>query len=489
MGTWGFSYDTLNRLITGTPSSGSYAGQHACWSYDPFGNRTAQSLQTAACPTPETSVTATATYNSNNQVNWTTVNAAVNGFSYDAAGNLLSDGVNGYVYDDENRIVSATLGSGGTAAYSYDAEGQRVRKAVGATVDEYVYDNAGHQVGDMQPNGAMKRMELYAGGRHLATYDIASNATYFIHGDWLGSERLRTTSAGAAYESCSNLPFGDGQQCAGGADISPLHFTGKPRDAETTLDYFGARYYASSMGRFMSPDLLTVTFARQVDPQQLNLYAYVRNNPLKLVDPTGMYIDDSKLSEKDMAKWAQVCALAAQTDSNGDLLHPNLANELVSLDQDTRVYTIQGGAGLDRDVAGLFTITQLTPDGKDFTAATIQLDFNKIMNGKGVTPAGFNLNYDKFGGLNDNARRFAELAGHELGHGIYATQNPADAANTQQLMNERQQILNGPHKYPLPPDMQQKMEAPEAGLARTEKFAQQQEKIINGELRASQANK
>ena len=62
--------------------------------------------------------------------------------------------------------------------------------------------------------------------------------------------------------------------------------TGKERDAESGLDNFGARYDASSMGRFMTPDPLG---GRLIDPQTLNKYAYVRNNPTTLIDPTGMY--------------------------------------------------------------------------------------------------------------------------------------------------------------------------------------------------------
>ena len=62
-------------------------------------------------------------------------------------------------------------------------------------------------------------------------------------------------------------------------------FTGKERDSESGLDNFGARYNASSMGRFMSPDPL----GGVLDPQTLQQYAYVRNNPTTLIDPTGMY--------------------------------------------------------------------------------------------------------------------------------------------------------------------------------------------------------
>jgi RHS repeat-associated protein len=67
-------------------------------------------------------------------------------------------------------------------------------------------------------------------------------------------------------------------------------YTGKERDAESGLDYFGARYYGSNMGRFMSPD----DFGGHLeDPQTLNRYAYVRNNPLRYTDPTGHDLKES----------------------------------------------------------------------------------------------------------------------------------------------------------------------------------------------------
>lgn len=67
-----------------------------------------------------------------------------------------------------------------------------------------------------------------------------------------------------------------------------LEFTGKERDSETGLDFFGARYFSGAMGRFTSADPLWVTTDRLVDPQRLDLYAYGRNNPLKFIDPIGM---------------------------------------------------------------------------------------------------------------------------------------------------------------------------------------------------------
>jgi len=73
--------------------------------------------------------------------------------------------------------------------------------------------------------------------------------------------------------------------CASASPFSPSGYTGKERDSESGNDYFGARYYASSMGRFMSPD--SPGFAHLSNPQAWNLYAYAQNNPVSLWDPDG----------------------------------------------------------------------------------------------------------------------------------------------------------------------------------------------------------
>jgi RHS repeat-associated protein len=103
---------------------------------------------------------------------------------------------------------------------------------------------------------------------------------------------VQTDYAGVPEQTCSNLPFGDGLACSDSlATPTENHFTGKERDSESGLDYFGARYYGSNMGRFMSPDwsakVAPVPYAKLDDPQSLNLYSYVRNNPLSRVDADG----------------------------------------------------------------------------------------------------------------------------------------------------------------------------------------------------------
>jgi RHS repeat-associated protein len=77
--------------------------------------------------------------------------------------------------------------------------------------------------------------------------------------------------------------------------------TGKERDSESGLDYFGARYYASNMGRWMSPDWAdkpeAVPYSDLSNPQSLNLYGYVNNNPLSKADKDDHCLEDACVVE------------------------------------------------------------------------------------------------------------------------------------------------------------------------------------------------
>src|SRR5258708_18490391 len=89
-------------------------------------------------------------------------------------------------------------------------------------------------------------------------------------------------------------------QSSTGSDPNHYKFTGKERDAESNLDYFGARHYASSLGRFMTPDWsddpYPVPYADFEVPQTLNLYSYVQNNPSSRQDSTGHYHCDPDIT-------------------------------------------------------------------------------------------------------------------------------------------------------------------------------------------------
>jgi RHS repeat-associated protein len=126
----------------------------------------------------------------------------------------------------------------------------------------------------------------YLGGQLLAQY--RDSTTYFVHHDHLGSTRLLTKVDQTIKDSMDFQPYGE--QIAG--DTGTTHkFTGKERDAETGLDYFGARYYSNGLGRWISADWsakpVPVPYTDFQDPQTLNLYTYVRNLPTTNADSDG----------------------------------------------------------------------------------------------------------------------------------------------------------------------------------------------------------
>ena len=184
----------------------------------------------------------------------------------------------------------------------YDAEGRRVAKLGGTSLTSspitaiYILGTGGEQLSELDGSLNWKHSDAYVGGKLLATYDSAG--THFHFTDWLGSRRLQVRADGSAAMQCVSLPFGEDMSCgqpngfaASDADGTEHHFTGKERDIETGHDYFGARYYASNMGRFMSPDWSDtpsqIPYADLPNPQSLNLYSYVKNNPLSRTDADG----------------------------------------------------------------------------------------------------------------------------------------------------------------------------------------------------------
>ncbi|MCL4852248.1 MAG: hypothetical protein KJZ78_12815 [Bryobacteraceae bacterium] len=206
--------------------------------------------------------------------------------TYDLGGAMLWDGKSAFVVDGEDRLVRSTPvfpGGATPTEYEYDGEGRRVVKRTGAARVVYVYD-------------AMGQLAAEYGG----TNDLPGVGPHYLHTDALGSTRLVTDSAGAAQKRADYWPFGleknalvaeTAYRTVGlkyGAGVDPaLRFTGKERDSETGLDYFETRYFGSAQGRFTSPDGMIMKREWLSDPQRWNHYAYVRNNPLRFVDPNG----------------------------------------------------------------------------------------------------------------------------------------------------------------------------------------------------------
>jgi RHS repeat-associated protein len=275
-----YLYDPLNRLSTMGDSATNQACKGLAWVYDAWGNRTQQNVTSGSCLAPQTPVNP-----ANNQL-------SISGDTYDAAGNLIADGYHTYTYDAENRL--ATVDGGSTATYTYDANGQRVAKTSSAGYVDYLYDLAGNVEGEWQVisgDTGPKAHYAYMNGGLVAEY--IAGTTYFVHKDHLGSTRLVTGATQSPVDNMDYLPFGE--QTSGDSSISHK-FTGKERDPETAstpgglngLDDFEARYMASRLGRFMSPDRYNASgFENKDDPQGWNGYSYSRNNPLLYTDPGG----------------------------------------------------------------------------------------------------------------------------------------------------------------------------------------------------------
>jgi RHS repeat-associated protein len=319
IGAWLYQYDNLNRLAAATDNETGNPDTNYCWGYDAFGNRTVQAGSSAVFQVGSPSCTPAGTasysstwaqYSSANNNQFANTSQALAGVSYDASGDVVNDGVNQYLYDGDGRVcaVASTSVYGDVilTGYVYNPGGQRVSKGTITTwscdpavsgftaTNDYVLGPNGEQVTEMAM-GANKTMSwqhtnVYAAGNLFATYD--NNGLHFHFNDELGTRRVQTDYAGVMEQTCSGLPFGDSLDCSNSIQFpTEHHFTGKERDAESGLDYFGARYYSSNMGRFLSPDWSSkpedVPYVDLQNPQSLNLYTYVKNNPLSKTDPDG----------------------------------------------------------------------------------------------------------------------------------------------------------------------------------------------------------
>jgi len=291
-----FAYDPLNRIQQANTTSSTGAN---CWgetySIDPWGNLTnisgVQSMP--HCNTESQGIPV----GSNNQIT---------GYCYDLAGNVLDMGacaaeVHSYVYDAEGELQSppAIGSSNGQLAYTYyyDGDGNRSQKCnanpctSGATGGTLYWRGVGGAVlSESDRSGNMKEEYIYFNGRRIARRDVGSGAIFYYFSDHLGSANVIVDSNGNVTRQTDFYPYG-GVAYNSGSDPNRYKFTGKERDSESNLDSFGARYYASAMGRFMIPDWsagpTAIPYAELPNPQSLNLYAYVGNNPLNRIDPLG----------------------------------------------------------------------------------------------------------------------------------------------------------------------------------------------------------
>ena len=282
-----YTYDSLNRLKT-AKETGSGALWSQTYAYDRWGNRrVTPDTDRVNSYLPRPVLTPQITVDIDTATNRLAGTKGVNTIGYDPAGNLKADWAgNTFTYDGDNRLVAFnTTGTDQDTTYSYDGEGRRVQKAVGGAggvTTTYVYNVLGQLVAEFGGTAPDRP------------------GTRYLTADHLGSTRLVTGEDQSVLSRHDYLPFGEEIEVSRGnrttvsgytaslADGPAQKFTGKERDNESGLDYFGARYFRGAAGRFTTPDLINLTWKRLLDPgNTLNKYGYAANNPLLYVDPNG----------------------------------------------------------------------------------------------------------------------------------------------------------------------------------------------------------
>lgn len=187
-----------------------------------------------------------------------------------------------WVHLTQAGVFSPSLPRDPTTAFTYDGDGGRVKQTTSAGTTLYL-----GELHEQAPDGTVTK-SLFAGSQRLASLVIPPSGTAslrFAHGDHLGSTNLITDNTGQVIEVSENTPYGTLYHHEG-PSTSPHQFTGQRLDPSTGLHFYNARYYDSQLGRFISPD----PFVQDPgDPQTLNRYSYVRNNPINLVDPSGYF--------------------------------------------------------------------------------------------------------------------------------------------------------------------------------------------------------
>ncbi|MDD7803660.1 RHS repeat domain-containing protein [Ralstonia solanacearum] len=268
-----FGYDDQDRLISYLPANSSQS-----YSYDANGNRTGQTIG-------GNSYTQTIDPASNRQTASTGPTATTN--SYDAAGSLTSDGTVTYSYSDRGRLASVTK-NGTTTNYLYNGLGQRVVKS-GSNVPtgavRYVYDEAGHLIGEYDQAGNAIQETVYLGDTPVVT--VKNGTAYYIYADQIDTPRVITdTNNLMTWRWDQTDPFGatlpDENPTSLGAFTYNPRFPGQVYDAETGKHYNANRDYDPASGRYIQSDPIGLNGG------QWSTYTYVDGNPVRYTDASGL---------------------------------------------------------------------------------------------------------------------------------------------------------------------------------------------------------
>jgi RHS repeat-associated protein len=222
-------------------------------------------------------------------------------YTYDAIGNRLSDNslaspvldglgnINSLTYNQAGRVSVVTASSNQVAGYIYDAFGHRLVRS-GANSALYQYDLGGHLLEETDGQGNPQVDYIYLGKQPIASVAPVSGDVYFLHDDRLGTPQVATDVNQVIQWTASYQPFG-ATNTGIGLIAQDLRLPGQEFDSVAGWNHNGSRDYIPGLGRYLESDPFfggdPIAFSGG-----LNLYVYVRNNPVSRTDPLGLS-DDS----------------------------------------------------------------------------------------------------------------------------------------------------------------------------------------------------
>lgn len=317
-----YTYDPIYRLTAYDETRPD--ANKGSFEYDPVGNRLKMIL--ARKYQPGDSRSFAYTYNQGNQL----LGILEKGrhspietiFGYDNNGSLVSQAASQskktstttYQYDYENRLAKVTTPDGKDVVIENLADGfNRLRKSTEAGTTRYLHDGMSVVA---EYDGVGNRTNRYSLGMNTDEIIVRKDSTgaFFYHYDGLGSVAAVTDSAGKLTAKYDYEAFGRFKETTGSTTKNPYTFTGREWDGEIGLYFYRARYMNPKIGRFTIKDPIGF------DGGDVNLYAYVQNNPILLTDALGQKIDLSKAGS------LQSVLQLVKSTARGSILYNTLEN-------------------------------------------------------------------------------------------------------------------------------------------------------------------
>jgi RHS repeat-associated protein len=226
-------------------------------------------------------------------------------------------------FDAENRLTSViSHQSSVVTSFKYNGDGNLVAKLVGDVATYYI---GGIYEVEVTNTTITKKTYYYPAGGAIRVEDFVNSANsgvFYILKDHLGSASVTLDSSGNSIAESRYYPFGE-TRVTSGTIPTDKRFQSQ-RDVGLGLMHFGARFYSVKLGRFISADTIV---PQPFNPQSLNRYSFVINNPLRFTDPTGHSYCDSAMADPTECPGGSgviscVCNTPTNTGYSGGGLEP-----------------------------------------------------------------------------------------------------------------------------------------------------------------------